>query len=81
MTPAANPVNALCSMGFSLFFIIKKEPMDEIPLPLALSLSHTHFFTLPQPLQHHRCSFSSILNDLPGSYLDMAQSYRFRHVL
>lgn len=44
---------------------------------LLKTLSHTHFFTLPQSLQHHRCSLSSILDDLPGSHLGMAQGIIF----
>ena len=44
---------------------------------LLKTLSHTHFFTLPQSLQHHRCSLSSIFDDLPGSHLGMAQGIIF----
>lgn len=40
-------------------------------------LSYTCLFTLPQPLQYHRCTLPGILYDLSGSHLDMAQRIIF----
>lgn len=45
--------------------------------PLALYLSYTCLFTLPQPLQYHCSALPGILYDLSGSHLDMAQGIIF----
>ena len=55
----------------------EKELKSNHQFPLALYLSYTCLFTLPQPLQYHCSALPGILYDLSGSHLDMAQGIIF----